>query len=220
TPASPTTPPTSYTVNQAATDPNGVAHLFFVTKVADDGTPNGTVYVCYSNDADILLKHSTDKGATWSDPVRVSNVGTDSNVFPVMETGPTQGSVGIVWYGTKGTNDDNAEWKVYYAQSFDAHTNNPTFRLAEVTEPEHIIHAANISEGGLTGANNRNLIDYFQVSFDPNGAAVIAYTDDHNDYDGHTYVAHQLSGPSVKGGTVPAAAEGAALFLPNGTSSV
>ena len=213
-------PPVSYTVHPAATDPKGVAHLFFVTKVADDGTPNGTVYVCYSNDTDILLKHSTDQGKTWSDPVRVNNVGTGSNVFPWMETGPTPGSVGIVWYGTPGANDDTAEWKVYYAQSFDANSNNPTFRNVEVTEPEHIIHASNISEGGLTGANNRNLIDYFQVSFDPQGAAVIAYTDDHNDYDGHTYVARQNSGPSIKGGNLPALAEGNALVIPPGTASV
>ena len=220
TPASLGVAPTSYTVTQAATDPNGVAHLFFVTKVADDGTPNGTVYVCYSNDADILLKHSTDKGAHWSDPVRVNNVGTNSNVFPWMETGPTPGSVGIVWFGTVGGNDDNAEWKVYYAQSFDANSNTPTFRLAEVTEPEHIIHAANISEGGLTGANNRNLIDYFQVSFDPQGAAVIAYTDDHNDYDGHTYVARQNSGPSINGGNLPPVVEGNGLVIPAGTTTV
>jgi hypothetical protein len=220
TPASLGVAPTSYTVTQAATDPNGVAHLFFVTKVADDGTPNGTVYVCYSNDTDILLQHSTDKGVTWSLPVRVNNVGTNTNVFPWMETGPTPGSVGIVWFGTVGGNDDNAEWRVYYAQSFDATSNTPTFRLAQVTEPEHIIHAANISEGGLTGANNRNLIDYFQVSFDPQGAAVIAYTDDHNDYDGHTYAARQISGPSINGGNLPPVAEGNALVIPAGTTTV
>ncbi|MEY2503163.1 MAG: hypothetical protein QOI07_3497 [Verrucomicrobiota bacterium] len=220
TPASLAVAPTTYTVNQVATDPNGVAHLFFVTKVADDGTPNGTVYVCYSNDTDILLKHSTNKGVTWSLPVKVNNVGTKTNVFPWMETGPTQGSVGIVWYGTPTGNDDTAEWKVYYAQSFDATSNSPTFRLAEVTEAEHVIHAANISEGGLTGANNRNLIDYFQVSFDPQGAAVIAYTDDHNDYDGHTYVSRQISGPSIKGGNLPAQAEGNGLVIPPGTAAV
>jgi len=61
-----------YQCVQAASDPNGVAHLFFVVKVADDGTPNGTVYVAYSNDHDIFLVHSTDKGVTWSAPVRVS----------------------------------------------------------------------------------------------------------------------------------------------------
>jgi len=34
---------------------------------------------------------------------------------------------------------------------------------------------------------------------DPTGAAVIDFTDDHNDYDGHTYVARQISGPTING---------------------
>src|SRR5205807_10391663 len=64
---------------------------------------------------------------------------------------------------------------------------------------------------------NRNLLDYFQVSFDPTGAAVVAYTDDHNDYDGHTYIARQISGPKISGngktsvpdpGSTPAAQTG------------
>jgi hypothetical protein len=220
-PTGPGLPPTSYTVKNVASDANGVAHLFFVTKVADDGTPNGTAYVCYSNDSQILMKHSTDRGVTWSDAVQVNKPGvTASNVFPWMETGSAPGSVGVVWYGAPGPNDDTAEWKVYYAHSANASSATPTFQIAEVTEPEHIIHASNISEGGLTGANNRNLIDYFQVSFDPNGAAVIAYTDDHNDYDGHTYVAHQLSGPGANGGSVTTAAEGTALTLPSATAQV
>jgi len=42
---------------QAASDPNGVAHLFFIVKVAQDGT----VYVAWSNDHDIFLAHSTDR---------------------------------------------------------------------------------------------------------------------------------------------------------------
>jgi hypothetical protein len=118
---------------QAATDPNGVAHIFFPVKVADDGTPNGTVYVAYSNDHDVFLVHSTDKGVTWSAPVRVSNgAETKTAVFPWLETGPTPGSVGIVWYGTtNATNDDNANWKVFYAQSFNATSDTPTFRQAK-----------------------------------------------------------------------------------------
>ncbi|MDQ6624523.1 MAG: hypothetical protein M3Y69_00060 [Verrucomicrobiota bacterium] len=218
-PASPTAEPLTYTTYQAASDPNGVAHLFFINKVADDETPNGTVYVCYSNDKDVLLKHSNDQGKTWSPAVKVNGgISAQTNIFPWMETGPKTGSVGVVWYGTDSpTNDDKAEWKVYFAQSFDANSATPTFRIAEVTEPDHVIHASNISEGGLTGAANRNLIDYFQISFDPRGAAVIAYTDDHNDYDGHTYVAHQISGLSIKDGNpLPAATEGAGLVLPPG----
>lgn len=59
-----------YTIRQAATDPNGVANIFFVGKVADDGTPNGTLYVVYSNGQHIFLKSST-KGGTFSNPVQV-----------------------------------------------------------------------------------------------------------------------------------------------------
>jgi hypothetical protein len=194
----PTGEATLYQCAQAATDPNGVAHIFFPVKVADDGTANGTVYVAYSNDHDIFLVHSTDKGVTWSQPVRVNNqVDTKTNVLPWLETGPTPGSVGIVWYGTTNpANDDNANWKVYYAQSFNATSDAPTFR--QVTVSDHFIHGSNISEGGLTGTANRNLIDYFQISFDPTGAAVVAYADDHNDFDGHTFVTRQISGPSIK----------------------
>ncbi len=61
--------PLTYTCTQAASDPAGVAHIFFIVKVA----PHGTVYVAYSNDHDVFLAHSTDKGQTWSLPVRVSN---------------------------------------------------------------------------------------------------------------------------------------------------
>ena len=91
-----------------------------------------------------------------------------------------------------------------------------------MTEPEHFIHGSNISEMGLnpTAGSNRNLIDYFQVSFDPQGAAVIAYTDDHNDFDGNTYVARQISGPGIKGTDLPAQTEGSGLVLPAATSSV
>ena len=215
-----------YTIRQAATDPASVSEIFFVNKVADDGTPNGTLYVVYSNGTDIYLKSSTDKGATWKERVKVNppadaQFATRTNLFPWMETGPTPGSVGIVWYGTANpTNDDNAQWKVYFAQSFNADGDAPTFRVAEVTEPEHVIHGSNISTGGTLGNANRNLIDYFQISFDPQGAAVVAYTDDHNDFDGHTYVARQVSGPGINGTNVPAPAEGAQLSRPPGTPLV
>lgn len=205
---------TDYVCNVAASDPNGVAHIFFNVKVAEDGTPNGTAYVTYSNDHDVFIAHSTDKGATWSLPVRVSNgPQTLTAVFPHLETGPTPGSIGVVWYGTsEPTNNDNANWKVFFAQSFNASSPVPTF--SQVTLSDHFIHGSNISEGGLTGAANRNLIDYFQISFDPNGAAVVAYTDDHNDFDGHTYVARQISGTSINGVPVPPLGEGTALPPP------
>jgi hypothetical protein len=121
--------------------------------------------------------------------------------------------VGVVWYGTDDVvNDDSARWRVFYAQGTNANGNTPSFQIAEASD--HTIHAANISLKGLpllgTGPN-RNLIDYFQVNFDPQGAAVIGYTDDHNDFRGHGYVARQITGPSINGGSLPAVAEGTSL---------
>ena len=191
--------PLTYTCTQAASDPNGVAHIFFVVKVA----PDGTAYVVYSNDHDIFLAHSTDKGQTWSSPVRVSNgPETITSVLPHIGLGKAPGSVGIVWYGTSDpANDNNADWNVFFAQSFNATAVSPTF--TQVQASDHVIHGSNISEGGLTGTANRNLIDYFQVSFDPTGAAVIGYADDHNDFDGHTYVTRQTSGTGINGTAIP-----------------
>ncbi len=208
-PASPG--PLTYTPHQAATDPNGVGHIFCTVKVAEgsDTNPKGIVYLAYSNDHDVFLVYSTDKAVTWSTPVRVSNVPGGTNIFPWIEvgSGSTKNSVGIAWYGTTSArNDDNANWKVYYAFTSNATNAKPTF--AQVEASDHFIHASNISEGGLTGEANRNLLDYFQVSFDPKGAAVIGYTDDHNDFFGNLYGTRQISGPSINGGNVPASIEG------------
>ena len=205
--------PSGYDCHQAAPEGN-VANIFFVVKVADDLTPNGTVYVCYSNGKDIFLRHSTDKGVTWSQRVRVSDgPDTKSSFLPWMETGPTPGSVGIGWYGTtSAVNNDSADWKVFFAQSFDATADTPTFR--QVVASDHIIHGSNISTGGTLGTANRNLLDYFQISFDPLGAAVLDYTDDHNDFDGHTFVTRQIAGPSINGGMLPAPMEGSGFPAP------
>lgn len=212
TPAAPGQEPTSYTIHNVAGA--GKAHLFFTVKAAKDGT----VYVCYSDDHNVFIQYSKDKGNTWSQPVRVSDgPETATSIVPWMETGPAAGSIGVVWYGTdSASNNDNANWKVFFAQSLNATDASPVFR--QVTLSDHFIHGSNISEGGLPtlpgAAPNRNLLDYFQIGFDPTGAAVVAYTDDHNDYDGNTYVARQTSGPGVKGTSIPAPIEGVQLPKP------
>ena len=166
--------------------------LFDVVKVGDDGV----VYTVWSDLTNIYLAHSTDGGVTWSDKVRVNdNSAYRTNVFPWLEAG-SAGRVAVVWYGTtSATNDDNADWQVLFSQTLNATDPGPTFRQKVISD--HVIHGSNISLGGLTGAANRNLDDYFQVAIDPQGAAVVAYTDDHNDYNGHTYVTRQLDGTSL-----------------------
>ncbi|HXL81037.1 MAG TPA: PKD domain-containing protein, partial [Pyrinomonadaceae bacterium] len=210
-PQAPGLEPLTYTIHNVAG--GGSAHIFFTVKAAKDGT----VYACYSDDHNVFIRWSKDKGNTWSPAVRVSDgPETATGILPWMETGPTSASIGVVWYGTTASsNNDNADWKVFFAQSLNATDANPVFRQVELSD--HFIHGSNISEGGLAtvgAAPNRNLLDYFQIGFDPTGAAVVAYTDDHNDFDGNVYVARQISGPGVKGADIPAPVNGSALPQP------
>jgi hypothetical protein len=178
---------------------NSTSHgnLFDPVKVGDDGT----VYVTWSDGFDIYLAHSTDAGNTWSAPVKVNGPESHVALFPWLEAG-SAGRVALVWFGTDhATNDNGADWRVQSAITLDATANDPTFHRAEVSD--HVVHSSNISLGGLgvdtpvTPQQNRNLCDYFQVAIDPLGGCVVAFTDDHNDFDGHTFVARQLAGPSL-----------------------
>ncbi len=202
--------PTSYTFHQVAT--GSVNHLFFTVKVAGDHT----VYVVYSDDHDVFMQHSTDRGVTWSQRVRVNNVSGGTNIFPWIEVSHTQpGAVGVAWFGsTSPTNNNSADWNVFYAYSNTAKSNTPTFYYVQASD--HVIHASNVSEGGLTGSANRNLLDYMQVCFDPTGAAVLAFADDHNDYTGQTYITRQISGPGINGTNIPAPVEGPLAARPPG----
>jgi hypothetical protein len=228
TPATPGAAPTSYNINQATPAGVSVANIFFPIRVAadqrrknSDGSytlvASGTVYGVYSDGANLYLIHSLDHGQHWSNPVRVNNpadLNLKLNIFPWLATGPTPGSVGIVWYATDhSTNDDNARWRVYYAQTFNATSDTPSFQYVRASD--HSNHAANISLSGLvlTGGPNRNLLDYFQVNFDPLGAAEIAYTDDHNDFNGEVFAMRQIKGPSIDKtiGSLPKPKEGSSL---------
>ena len=153
--------------------------------------------------------------------MKVSGPESQSALFPWLEAG-SAGRVAVVWLGSSDPNDSDAsDWRVYLALTTDATAQNPHVALAEVSD--HVVHASNVSLGGLgvdtpaTPQANRNLCDYFQVAIDPLGACVVAYSDDHNDYDGQTYVARQIAGPSLyasaNGGTGVLAPE-APLPLP------
>ena len=193
-----------HTVTAAAGKSGTIAALFPVVKVAKDGT----VYVCYSDGGTgIFIAHSRDQGNTWSQPVLVSDPSqSNTSLFPWLAAGDQAGSVAVVWFGAnaaesedgKGLNNDAANWRVYFAESFDATDVNPTFY--EAVASDHIVHAANISLGGFGGTANRNLGDFFQVAVDPQGLAVIAFADDSNDFSGNPFVIHQTAGFSLNSG--------------------
>jgi hypothetical protein len=200
-----------------ATVDNSSTHgsLFDPVKVGDDGT----VYVAWSDEHNVYMAHSTDHGAHWSPPVKVNGPESVVALFPWLEAG-SAGRVAVVWFGTsQAANDDGADWRVRSAITLDATATDPHFHRAEVSD--HVVHSSNISLGGLgvdtpvTPQPNRNLCDYFQVAIDPLGACVVAFTDDHNDFDGHTYLARQLAGPSL----YAAANGGTGVLVPFGPAA-
>jgi hypothetical protein len=190
----------------AAKGQKQIANLFPVCKVASDGT----VYVAYSDGGDaIYVSHSFDQGRTWAPPVRVSEMGAGGvALFPWMETGERPGTLAIAWYGATaadseggvGGNSDNANWKVYFAQTLNATSTAPT--ILQAVASDHVIHGSNISLAGFTtGASpNRNLADFFQLAIDPQGLALIAWADDSADFSGHTWAAHQIAGFNLNTG--------------------
>jgi hypothetical protein len=197
--------PVVYTTHVAAKGANNIGLLFPVCKVASDGT----VYVAYSDGGTgIFIAHSQDQAKTWSKPLRVSDMSPGSAaMFPWIETGELPGSLAIVWYGAdvldaEGRvpgNTTNANWKVYYAQTLNATAFNPT--ILQTVASDHFIHGADIStQGFVVDGPNRNLADFFQVAITPLGHAFIAFTDDSQDINGHTWVTHQVAGPSLHTG--------------------
>jgi hypothetical protein len=199
-------PPAVFTTFVAAKGQNQIANLFPVCKVASDGT----VYIAYSDGGTgIYIAHSFDQGGTWAPAVRVSDMGPNGvALFPWIETGERPGSVAIAWYGAtaidsedgKGGNTDNANWKVFFAQTLNATSSSPT--VFQTVASDHFNHGSNISLAGFTTGTspNRNLADFFQIAIDPQGLTLIAFADDSTDFAGHTYVTHQIAGYSLHSG--------------------
>ena len=185
----------------AGTQNQGAGNLFPALATDDFGF----VYAAWSVNSDIFYSFSTDQGTTWSSPLNVSFPvnGGHANLFPWIAA-DANGHVGIVWFGDDRAGNSNdraalepghpasqgaacnsgmtcmqgwAQWNVYYAESVDGHDATPFF--VESVISDHVIHRGTISTGGLGGGADRSLADLFQVAFDPQHFANVAFSDDH-----------------------------------------
>jgi hypothetical protein len=177
----------------------GSSHGNFFPGVAVDRA--GNLYACWTDRLAVWYIWSRDNGATWSAPIRVSSGGANSTTLFAWMTVGDPGRAAFAWYGSsaQSNTDNNADWYVWFAQTLDGLSAAPTF--TQLRASDHIIHHGNVSLGGFNVTDstlNRNLADFFEIDIDPTtGGVVAAFADDHNDFDGHTYVTRQISGPSL-----------------------
>jgi hypothetical protein len=164
----------------------------------------GIVYAVWSDNANVFYSFSADQGTTWSNPINVSFPvnGGHANLFPWIAA-DANGHVGIVWLGDDRAGNSNdratlepghpatqgaacnsgttcmqnwAQWNVYYAESVNGHDATPFFLQSVISD--HVIHRGTISTGGLGGGAERSLADLFQIAFDPQHRANVAFSDD------------------------------------------
>src|SRR5207253_1581953 len=133
-----------------------------------------------SSTSQIYMAASTDHGAHWGAPIRVTAATPtlQTNLFPWIAAGDS-GRVDIVWYGTPtlgscpnqpcGSGAINAHWSVMMAQSLNAVAKGvpnkaPTFTSTQVSEvSNHFGQICTMGIGCTTGGD-RGLADFLSVT--------------------------------------------------------
>ena len=157
----------------------------------------GNLYIAFSDSHSAFLTVSTDHGATWTVPVRVSNgSGTKSVIGPWVTAGDA-GRINVAWWGTPAAsnNDAAAQWKVFFSQSQNAVAKIPTFAQAAVTGVMH--QGAICTNGTGCASGTRNLAEYFAPGLYLDGSELIVYSDDFNNANPLATFTRQIGGATV-----------------------
>ena len=171
-----------------------------------------------SGSSQIYIAVSTNHGATWGPPVRVTAAtpGLQTSLFPWIAAGDP-GRLDVVWYGTPtlgacpsqpcGSSAITGHWSVFMAQSLNAIVNgkpnsNPSFTTTQVSEVSN--HYGSICTFGIscTTGGDRGLLDFIGVTIGLKGEANVVWADAVNQDGGGTSAAvigfnRQYAGPSL-----------------------
>ena len=197
-----------------AIDRGGNLHLAFSSRSITTGTH---VYLT-SSPANPTL--GAGEAGTWLPAVQIDS-GTGGSTTAVMPwiVGGSPGTVDVTWLGSGGASPDVApfNWQVFFAQVTNAVSGSPTISQQQVTTTA--VHDTNIcfNGTGCSGTANRDLLEYYTMTLDPAGNALIAYPDSVNNCDPSTcktnaWFARQSSGTVAY---APPAGPAPATFAPN-----
>ena len=148
----------------------------------------GTVYLAWSDAKTYQTQYvySTDQGAHWSAPIHVNGAPAAVTVMPTIVAGDP-GRVDIAFYGASNEDDpthNSGPWHVYLAQTLDADSAHPHFAQARMSDRPNHIDPVCLSGLGCTldtgPGGDRELGDFFTISLDKSGRAMISFADGDN----------------------------------------
>ena len=169
---------------------------------------SGTAYMVWDDGSHVVITHSTDHGATWSEPTQV-DAGVHVAAYPAIVAGDN-GRVGVAFYGSTGIGRDigtpDHQWWVYLATSTDAAASHPVFHQSVVSNLE--VHDGTLCQTGGTvcgfsGAPGpADAGSGIQLAMDPKtGHAIVAYSESRGVRDDGSaagiLMSRQCTGPSL-----------------------
>ncbi|MGZ4437325.1 MAG: CARDB domain-containing protein [Nocardioidaceae bacterium] len=168
---------------------------------------NGTTYFGYVGaDGKPGVAVSRDQGKTWTDRQPVgTEFGIQNAVFPTMVAGDDdRASFAYLGTPTGGNYQDTANfkgvWHLYVDTTYDG---GKTWVTTDAT-PNDPVQRGSICTGGTTCGNDRNLLDFIDVTTDSHGRVEVGYADgcidacvtdpSQNGHDAYATIARQSSG--------------------------
>jgi len=171
---------------------------------------NGTTYFGYVGaDGKPAVATSNDQGKTWHDNQQVgSEFGIQNAVFPTVVAGDDDRAA-FAYLGTPepGNYQDTANfkgvWHLYVSTTYDG---GKTWVTSDAT-PNDPVQRGSICTGGTTCGNDRNLLDFIDVTTDDHGRVEVGYADGcigacvtdpaQNNHDAYATIARQSSGKTL-----------------------
>ena len=140
----------------------------------------GTVYMGYQNsDGTARIAVSHDQGRTWVDDQRIGgSLGVRNTVFPVVTAGDDNRAAFAFLGSTTGGNYQDAEnfhgeWHLYVATTYDG---GVSWVTVDAT-PDDPVQKGSICTAGTTCGDDRNLLDFNDITLDDHGRVLVAYAD-------------------------------------------
>jgi len=170
---------------------------------------NGTVYFgSVGSDGRPAVAVSHNRGATWTNQ---QPVGTEykinNSVFPTMVAGDDDRAafafIGTPTDGGYDTAGFKGVWHLYVSTTYDG---GRTWQTSDAT-PTDPVQRGSICTGGTTCGNDRNLLDFIDVTIDKRGEVEVGYADGctgacvtdpaKNNHDAYATIARQTSGKTL-----------------------